>query len=358
MTRNAALHRQEHGRRRSPLHGFTLVELLVVITIIGILIALLLPAVQAAREAARRIQCANNLKQIGLAIHNFIDVYGGPPPAGIGGNTNNLGDGEATWAVWILPYIENTNAAELWEPYARKPSGYYLSTDMVRTVQVPIYLCPTRRSPPQVSVSGDERFGYNSPGACSDYAACAGDWPPGFTGVDYPGHPLPTGAIIQMYPGWDRTNYLPMDSAGNIMWKLPLRVAEISDGLSNTLFVGEKHVREEDFGKYFDGGDSSVFNDDSIAPSMRIAGDWTDARGWRCSYPLADWPGTDNGYGVRNCGVQTQFCRAWQFGSYHSKVCQFVMGDGRVVPLAVSIDGEVLRRLANRADGMVVTAPD
>ena len=85
-------------------HGFTLVELLVVITIIGILIALLLPAVQAAREAARRMQCGNNLKQIGLATQNFESTYGHFPPA------FTSGVGHATWLVLILPYLEQQAA--------------------------------------------------------------------------------------------------------------------------------------------------------------------------------------------------------------------------------------------------------
>ncbi len=82
--------------------GFTLVELLVVIAIIGVLIALLLPAVQAAREAARRTQCANNLKQQGLAVHGFIDVRKELPPS-------RIADHHATWLWLILPYMEQEN---------------------------------------------------------------------------------------------------------------------------------------------------------------------------------------------------------------------------------------------------------
>ncbi len=102
-----------YNRFRRPLHGFTLVELLVVIAIIGILIALLLPAVQAAREAARRMHCANNLKQIGLALLNYESQHGVFPPGGVTKTTTcNLSGSEADdsmapWTVVILPFLED-----------------------------------------------------------------------------------------------------------------------------------------------------------------------------------------------------------------------------------------------------------
>ena len=92
--------------------AFTLVELLVVIAIIAIPIALLLPAVQAAREAARRTQCANHLKQLGLAVHNFHDAQGAIVPAGL------TFRGHATWLVLILPYIEMTAFHEAFDKYS------------------------------------------------------------------------------------------------------------------------------------------------------------------------------------------------------------------------------------------------
>src|SRR6266511_3800928 len=92
----------------SQRRGFTLVELLVVIAIIGVLVGLLLPAVQKVRESANRTKCGNNLKQIGLAVHHYHDVYTQLPPMYV------LGSGEPTWAVFLLPYLEQENAYRAW----------------------------------------------------------------------------------------------------------------------------------------------------------------------------------------------------------------------------------------------------
>ena len=148
--------------------GFTLVELLVVIAIIGILIALLLPAVQAARESARRTQCSNNLKQIGVALHSFESTYEAVPPAYIGGT------GFATWAVLILEFMEQSNLYE----QANVEIQYFAMDESAQKTQVLAYYCPSRRSPPQLSVDGDGDPGCNIPhntGALMDYAMCAGD---------------------------------------------------------------------------------------------------------------------------------------------------------------------------------------
>ena len=125
-------------RSRSSRTGFTLVELLVVIAIIGILIAMLLPAVQAAREAARRADCQNNLKQIILATHNFEFVHEGVPPAYLGGG------GHATWLVMVMPFLEK---ASLYEQ-ANITWQYYRLPQNIIEQQVGFYYCPSRRSPP------------------------------------------------------------------------------------------------------------------------------------------------------------------------------------------------------------------
>jgi prepilin-type N-terminal cleavage/methylation domain-containing protein len=157
--------------------AFTLIELLVVIAVISVLIGLLLPAVQRAREAASRISCANNLKQIGLAIHQYEVAIGYYPPS-------SLERGKATWAVLILPYLEQDNLYRNWD-LSRK---YYEQTPVARQTAVRTYFCPSRRTasgPPALSVLGDvqrdDPTDTHDPGALGDYAIV----------VDKSGHDAP-----------------------------------------------------------------------------------------------------------------------------------------------------------------------
>ena len=146
-------------------NGFTLIELLVVIAIIAVLIALLMPAVQKTREAAARIQCANNLKQLGLAMHNYEGVNKSLPPS-------RIKVGYATWAVLIMPYIEQQNIYRQWD----LSKTYYEQTPLARQSSVPIYFCPSRRdqqTAPMLSIAGDTPSigpGQHTPGALGDYA--------------------------------------------------------------------------------------------------------------------------------------------------------------------------------------------
>src|SRR4051812_23531755 len=158
--------RSDSSRTRA---AFTLIELLVVIAVIAVLVGLLLPAVQQSREAARRSECSNHLKQISLGIHNFEDAQQTLP-------SSRLGPQHATWFVQILPYIEQGNLYNAWN----LANTYYVQPSTVRTAQVGAFSCPSRRSSMlsaqfEVSSTGlpDTR---EYPGALGDYAANGGQF--------------------------------------------------------------------------------------------------------------------------------------------------------------------------------------
>jgi len=296
-------------KENSTSRGFTLVELLVVIAIIGVLVALLLPAVQAARESARRMTCSNNLKQIGLAIQLYEDNKKELP--------YTRRDLRETALVLLLPYLEQANLFDLWD----FDLLYYDQIDAARLAAVPAYFCPSRRSAGDAaagSIAGDVQGGstMHVPGALSDYISSAGD---------------PSGNLDR----WWGIN--PANGAFNFgpgaVERSPVTLAKITDGLSNTIFYGEKHIPQVGnnpanvgFGK---GADSSVFNGD-FAASFRKLG---------VGAPLAR--------GDVDPSVLL-------FGSSHPGICQFVFGDGSVRSLAVEADELVLGFLANREDGQVI----
>jgi len=302
--------------KAKPRIGFTLVELLVVIAIIGVLVALLLPAVQAARESARRMTCTNNLKQIGLAVQMYVDVNKRLP--------HSRRDTMETVSVLLLPFLEQGNLYDLWDFELR----YYEQPDAVRLAVVPAYFCPSRRSATdaaQGSLSGDISGGAHVPGALSDYIGSAGD---------------PTGLVDYW---WSDTPANGAFRHGEALWigtYRPTRLAMFTDGLSNTLFFGEKHVPQvpqwpgghpTTYGFGNEPNDTSAYNGDHGA-SFRKAG---------VGLPLARGDTDPN---------------ILLFGSSHPGICQFVFGDGSVHSLSVTIDEVVLGYLANREDGELIDA--
>lgn len=211
--------------------GFTLVELLVVITIIGILIALLLPAVQAAREAARRAQCTNNLKQLSLGLLNYESTYGTLPPPGI--NTN-----QAPWLVLVLPFIEQK---PLYDQFGFK-QGYYADADKLRitVTPVPSIHCPSsssdvdRRSPTEtynnIRCFTSHYYGVLGPYGTNTYVT---------PNRAYNYLPPPPAALQQFGP-WSTDGTMGGNvKVGATYYPSSVAIADILDGTSNSLLLGE-----------------------------------------------------------------------------------------------------------------------
>lgn len=205
--------------RQCGRYGFTLVELLVVIAIIGVLVALLLPAVQSARESARRTECSSNLKQIGVAIHHFHDSFSHLPPTHTGGAPPN--DKYGTWFVVILPYLEQQALYDQFDLTQTWDAGPNPAAAAQPAACLKVYRCPSRRTGALLS------DGVPQVGATGDYAACSvatSDYQHQWQGLK-----ILCGAMV----GAERSGP---------KWSSRTGFADVIDGLSNTAFVGEKHI--------------------------------------------------------------------------------------------------------------------
>lgn len=306
--------------------GFTLVELLVVIAIIGILVALLLPAVQAAREAARRTECNNNLKQLGLALHNHHDILKTLPPGGQDdvtvlpvGNPRTFFQG-TTWLVFILPYNEQNN---LYNKYNIQLAYTNAANLAIGNVKVPGYMCPS-------GVTFESGNSSEATGGQRNYT------------THYYGVMGPTGtATIN-----GATITYTTSSSGNSLWshhgvlgyyhensspKFMARLADITDGTSNTILVAERSKKEP--------------------------GTLNSYRSWirGCNGGCGACKNITNPINATDYNGSSNF-NDISFGSNHPGGANFGLADGSVKFLSQTIDMNIYKGLGSRNMNEVVQA--
>ncbi|MDO4585174.1 MAG: DUF1559 domain-containing protein [Planctomycetia bacterium] len=324
--------------------GFTLVELLVVIAIVGMLVGLLLPAVQQAREAARQMQCNNNLRQMALAVLNYESQRNSFPSAGWwwkwGGDADRgLGQAQpGSWMFSVLPFLEQNalfqlasdGDAETISDEQKKQAGVVLQTP------ISTFYCPSRR--PVTTSFGlhfDERLNVtlpNSQMAKNDYAGNVGS-----TSSTRDGNCSPTSMAEAMeiisQNGWKPVGNGILCQAGKVT------LGEVRDGTSNTYLLGEKYLTPE---CYHPTSESDICYGDDVSC---FAGSDGDVLRNTSQVPQQDRAG----YG-RNEGSR--------FGSVHAGSLGMAMADGSVHRVTYSIDSEIHRRLGVRNDGKVASIPE
>jgi hypothetical protein len=287
----------------------TVGDLVVILLILSLVIGIGLMVIPWLRESAHRLQCANNLKQLGEAMRRFSDVKGFLPAA-------RIAERHATWAVQVAPYLSGTgqNPLSTWD----LQKSFYSQTEAARQVQLSVFSCPSRRLP-QLSVHGDvpadgQPAARHFAGAVGDYACVSGD--------GSPQHPWQTaeanGAIIPAEV---------LDRSGEIIlrWRSRIDLASLKRGQSHTMLVGEKHVPRDHIGDA-QFGDGSLYNGDNPASFARIGGP---------------------GYGL---AASPEVPFNVNLGSYHLGICQVLLADGSARVLTNPVNEQVLGQLATRGE--------
>ncbi|MGO8750915.1 MAG: DUF1559 domain-containing protein [Thermoguttaceae bacterium] len=281
--------------------GFTLIELLTVIAIIGVLIALLLPAVQASREAARASSCRNNLRQLGLGLHQYHDPHGCLPPAYLG-NLTDWGSPHWSWSAFLLPYVEQQPLYDALQ-INTQPFGYgasFAAPCALTQMSLGVFVC--------ASDSGGVLNQLKDFFAKSNYRSITGNQ-------------ATTSTTFDILSSQDGLFYL----------NSCLPFAAITDGTSNTLALGECSLTPQNQGY--------------------VAALWAGMRGTVDGMTYisdAMWCiNSDPAYTINGQAQQA-------FSSNHPGGAQFVFADGSVHFLAQSIDGATLERLAARNDGLPI----
>jgi prepilin-type N-terminal cleavage/methylation domain-containing protein len=305
-----------------PRRAFTLVELLVVIAIIGVLVALLLPAVQAAREAARRSQCGNNLKQIGLAVLNHDAAKGRFPAGSTAAGTGIESVNSSQWSVELLPYAEQASVYALWD---RTQDFNRPLNQKLREAFLPLYLCPTDVDVNKLyrPESGQGTAQWWAPGS---YRAVSGS-SPGTDGDLYWDNPQANLAASQAsLPDWTRGPLhavLKTTATGvNIRKLKPVSTKNIPDGTANTLLVGEYQTTTNP-SDVWARRTLWCYAYTSYSQSSGINRPWTLHNDYNACVPLDG--------GQHNCK------RAW--GSLHAgDIIQFARCDGSVTAINQNVD--------------------
>lgn len=291
-------------KNNTKIKAFTLIELLVVMSIISVLIGLMLPAVQKARGAVNRLSCANNLKQISLAMWLYHNTFDTLPATRV----SNQG---ASWAVLILPNLEQENLYRKWDTNRT----YYQQSQVARETGIKVMFCPERRSSAAagVSISGDQDTtgntgGTHIPGSLADYAVNMGT--------------ISSAATVGGATFFNNDGAYPASSGKGYNFNM------IRDGLSNTFMAGEKHVPVSKWG--VGTWDSSIYNGDIYQSIARVTGPQ-----YRIASTIDDLE--------------------WRFGSYHFGIIQFAFCDGGVRSIPINTSAETIRRLSSRNDGEVIS---
>ncbi|MBN1395255.1 MAG: DUF1559 domain-containing protein [Pirellulales bacterium] len=359
------------------LHGFTLVELLVVITIIGILIALLLPAVQAAREAARQLQCKNNLKELALACLNHEQNIGHLPAGGWGYAWTGDADRGTDWRQpggWIyniLPYIEQQ---PLYDMGAGLPAADKNEAHLQRmAMPLSVLYCPTRRGVlifpwdnEHIVARSVVNAGAPTNVVRSDYAGNGGSFytsanapvnPPGWQSAPPNSGAGPASVTeVENPPGQmtqgARTTFANIGKYADGVFYVGsmTKLADISDGASHTYMIGEKHINPGCYEAGCDYGD----NEDALAGDNADIARWSGRDGLSAAgkpiYPYPPVFDLDEPLGY----ISSDYYRA--FGSAHANGFHIAFCDGSVNLIPFSIDLAVHAQLSNRKDGFVLDA--
>jgi prepilin-type N-terminal cleavage/methylation domain-containing protein/prepilin-type processing-associated H-X9-DG protein len=317
--------------------GFTLIELLVVIAIIAILIGLLLPAVQKVREAASRLRCQNNLKQIGLALHNYEGSYGAFPKASTAPSADPLRHG---WVAYTLPWIEQDNVRSV---YNINVNWYDPPNADVIMIPLKVYLCPSADSGRTATSSSGSLY-TNKAGAAWDYACVA-------VASNALGYRDADGGTVAL-----RLGVMNDGSSG----QPATRIAQITDGLSNTLMVSEcanrpqywvKGRRRDDLKAY-----TSHYSSTDNTLGDVTGGVWAEHQK-TVTVGGATADGTDTRTATpaetRTCAINCT--NDWEIYAVHPGGANGLMADGSVRFLKDGMSLRTLTALCTRAGGEIVT---